>query len=200
MMRALRQFAKYVLRTPERLLHPYRRTKAVAMLRAAPVDSVLVLCLGNICRSPYAARQLREALGADWAGQVDSAGFIGPGRPSPWEAVNVATENGVDLGAHRSRTVVAEDVTKFDLIIVMEAGQHTRLNQTLGSHVPRVLVLGDLDPGPITQRTIVDPFGHGLNAFRSSYARIGRCVETLAAEIQRTRSRVWASSASRGSS
>ncbi len=187
-MRALRQLAKYVLRTPQRLLHPHRRQAAEAMLRAAPVNSVLVLCLGNICRSPYAAAQLREALGPAWTGRVDSAGFVGPGRPSPWEAVNVATEHGVDLSAHRSRTVVAEDITQFDLIIVMEAGQHTRLNKTLSACAPRVLVLGDLDPEPISQRTIVDPFGRGLGEFHSSYARIDRCTARLAAAISALRS------------
>jgi protein-tyrosine phosphatase len=187
-MHALRQLAKYLLRTPQRLLHPYRRQKAEAMLRSAPVHSVLVLCLGNICRSPYAAAQLRAVLGAQWTGRVDSAGFIGPGRPSPWEAVNVATEHGIDLRDHRSRTVVAEDITQFDLIVVMEAGQHQRLNETFSARAPRVLVLGDLDPEPIAQRTIIDPFGRGLGEFHSSYARIDRCTARLAAAISAPRS------------
>lgn len=180
--------AKYVLRTPQRLLHPYRRRYAEAMLRSAPVSSVLVLCLGNICRSPYAAARLRAALGTEWPGQVDSAGFIGPNRPSPWEAVNVAREHGIDLTEHRSRTVVAEDVATFDLIVVMEAEQLARLNATFRARAPRVLVLGDLDPEPIARRSIVDPFGRGLGEFRSSYARIDRCTARLAAAISASRS------------
>lgn len=188
MMRELRHLAKYVLRTPERLLHPLRAAQAEAMLRAAPVNSVLVLCLGNICRSPYAAARLREVLGPAWTGRVDSAGFIGPGRPSPWEAVDVATKHGVDLSPHRSRMVVAEDLTQFDLIIVMEAGQRTRLDETFSSRAQRVLVLGDLDPESISQRTIIDPFGRGLGEFHSSYARIDRCTARLAALLSAARS------------
>lgn len=183
-MRSLRQLAKRVILTPERVLHTRRRKSAEEILRAVPVRSVLVLCLGNICRSPYAAAQLRALLGPEWPGRLDSAGFIGPGRPSPWEAVKVAMECGVSLDAHRSRQVVAEDIAGFDLIVVMEAGQHRRLNRTFGDRAPRVLVLGDLDSEPIERRTIVDPFGRGLDEFRSSYARINRCVTRLAAILK----------------
>lgn len=188
MTRALRRFARQILRTPERLMHATRRRNAEAMLRGAKIRGVLVLCLGNICRSPYAALRLREALGPSWVGAVDSAGFIGPGRRSPWEAVEVAGERGVSLAAHRSRTVEADDATAFDLVVVMEAPQRRRFEATLGVRATRVLVLGDLDPEPIEQRTIVDPFGRGSDEFRRSYARIDRCVARLAALLTEARS------------
>src|SRR5882762_10170494 len=75
-----------VRRTPERLLHPFRRRKALEALRGrARPRTLLVVCYGNICRSPMAAalldRDLRP-LGID----VQSAGFIGFNRPAPVEA------------------------------------------------------------------------------------------------------------------
>src|SRR5881394_1021509 len=52
-----------VRRTPERVLHPLRRRKALARLRArSRPKSVLVVCHGNICRSPFAAALLAREL------------------------------------------------------------------------------------------------------------------------------------------
>src|SRR6267378_4793850 len=76
-----------VRRTPERLLHPLRRRKALEALRARPrPKTLLAVCHGNICRSPIAAALLGrelEPLGIE----VESAGFIGFNRPPPAEAV-----------------------------------------------------------------------------------------------------------------
>src|SRR2546427_199033 len=72
---------------PHRVLHPLRRRRALALLRRhAPVRSVLVVCHGNMCRSPFAAGLLRPWLSGRGV-RVDSAGFLGPGGRSPPEAV-----------------------------------------------------------------------------------------------------------------
>src|SRR5947208_12233239 len=88
-----------VRRTPERLLHPLRRRKALDVLRARRrPKTILVVCHGNICRSPMAA----ELLGRDLASfgiAVQSAGFIGFNRPAPAEAVAAAQRHSVDLSA-----------------------------------------------------------------------------------------------------
>ena len=82
-----------VKRIQERLSHPLRRKLALARLRNRPrPTNVLVLCLGNICRSPYAGQVLRRRLNGGNLGEVEvrSAGLIGPGRPSPQHAIEVA--------------------------------------------------------------------------------------------------------------
>ena len=43
----------------------------------------------------------------------------------------------------------------------------------------RILVLGDLDPGPIQTRTIVDPYGGSQDVFAECYRRIDGCVTVL---------------------
>src|ERR1051325_10232042 len=57
------ELLRRVRRTPERLLHPLRRRKALEALRARPrPQRVLVLCHGNICRSPVAGLLLAQGL------------------------------------------------------------------------------------------------------------------------------------------
>src|SRR3989442_1774384 len=52
-----------LLAVPARLLHPWRRRAARETLRTRALRSILVVCHGNICRSPVAAALLRQALG-----------------------------------------------------------------------------------------------------------------------------------------
>lgn len=143
------------------------------------VRSVLFVCYGNICRSPYAAAAYARLAGeAGGAVRVTSAGFIGPGRPSPPEAQTVAARRGLDLAAQRSRLITEPLVRDHDLIVVMERAQAAALARTFGRD-RGVLVLGDLDPEPIDTRTILDPYGRTEDEFEAVYARIDRCVRSL---------------------
>ena len=84
---------------PDRLLHSGRRRAALAALAGAgrAPASVLVICNGNLFRSPFAAAVLRRALELRGLGRVrvDSAGFAGPGRPTPPDAVAAAARRGL---------------------------------------------------------------------------------------------------------
>src|SRR2546422_3500209 len=101
-----------LLTAPTRLLHPWRRRAARRALSARAPRSILVVCHGNICRSPFAAVLLQRALGP--AGiRVHSAGFIGPNRPSPPEAVTAAARYGVNLSDHRSRVRSEEHTSEL---------------------------------------------------------------------------------------
>jgi len=91
------------------------------------MTSILVVCTGNICRSPIAEGLLRDALtgrfGAD-APMVSSAGTWGvEGSPATHEAVAAAAERGTDIAAHRARRLSAVKVADADLVIAM-AGEH----------------------------------------------------------------------------
>lgn len=170
-----------VRRTPDRLLHPIRRRKALALLRARTrPKNVLVLCHGNICRSPVAAALLaRElnSLGID----VQSGGFLGFNRPVPTEALGAAERHGVNLSAHRSRLVTAELARAADLIVVMEWTQQRLVCERYGRLPTDVLILGDLDPAPVETRTIRDPVNETEEVFDQTYDRIARCVRKLVA-------------------
>src|SRR2546427_7115345 len=106
-------------RIPAGVLLPLRRQRALDALGRRPrLTSLLVVCHGNICRSPFAAALLRRASARNGV-RVDSAGFLGPGRPPPPEAVAAAARHGVGLSAHRAQFVTADRVRPAKLLVVM---------------------------------------------------------------------------------
>lgn len=161
MIRRLRRLARQTLNRIGRLLHPWRRRRAVrGLTRNGRPASLLVLCYGNICRSPYAAARLRELVDVhgDASLTVESAGFILPGRESPEIARSVARRRGIDLEGHRSRVVDRAMLERADAVLVMTRRQRRQVRRDVaGAHPPPVLLLGDRrkyaaathDPGPI---------------------------------------------------
>ena len=178
---ALRSSATRVLGTVERRAHPLRRSRALRHVAATQsVGSVLIVCHGNICRSPFAAAALMRA--TRWRGielTVTSAGFIGPGRHAPAAALKIAARRDIDLSAHRSTLLSASAVRQADVILVMARYQVGALRAKFGRE-DGVLVLGDFDPQPIEARTIVDPWARDEETFEESYQRIERCVGEFA--------------------
>lgn len=83
---------------------------------------ILMVCLGNICRSPLAEGILQDrALKAGLSWQIDSAGTNGyhTGEPPHHFSIKVAAENGIDISHQRSRKFIADDFETFDLIYAM---------------------------------------------------------------------------------
>ncbi len=95
----------------------------------APVR-VLMVCMGNICRSPTAHGVLTQRVADAGLGDrivVDSAGThdYHVGRPPDERAQQHAARRGVDLSAQRARQLKAQDFDDFDLVLVMDdANQH----------------------------------------------------------------------------
>ena len=157
-------------------MHPSRRRQALRRVEAAEPQRVLVMCLGNICRSPFAAGVLARDLPGR---EVRSAGFLESGRPAPREAVSVGAEYGVNLTTHRSMQVSPEAITWADLVLVMDGRQAARVESisAAGTLIER---LGDFDPGPIDTRTVIDPIERDRAFFAQVYDRIEACCETVA--------------------
>src|SRR6266550_3255880 len=174
-----------VRRTPERLLHPFRRRKALEALRERPQPrTLLVLCHGNICRSPFAAALLARELtprGVD----VRSGGFIGFNRPAPAEAITAAQSHGIDLTKHRSRPVTADVARGADLIVVMDAIQRRLVYERFGRRLSDMIMLGDLDPAVVETRAIRDPVDQSSQVFGEVYDRIARCVREFGSVLDR---------------
>lgn len=87
---------------------------------------VLMVCLGNICRSPTAEAMLRrkaQEAGLDHRIEVDSAGTAGyhVGSPPDRRAIVHGERRGLQMKALRGRQVSAEDFERFDFILAMDA-------------------------------------------------------------------------------
>ena len=167
----------------EQSVHPLRRKLAFERLqRRPPPASVLFVCEGNIYRSPFAAfyfiaavpTQLRARL------RVGSAGFVGPDRPSPPDAQLAAQRRGIDMSQHRSQLVNGAMINEWDLVVVMESNQASRLASRFGFPSDRIVVLGDLDREKIQRRNIADPWRTPETVLEPSYTRVERCVRVLA--------------------
>ena len=95
------------------------------------MTSILVVCTGNICRSPIAEGLLREALRVrfgDEAPAVSSAGTAGlEGRPATPEAVEAARERGTDISGHVAREVTEPMVGDADVVVTMTREQREEL-------------------------------------------------------------------------
>lgn len=89
------------------------------------IQSILVVCLGNRCRSPMAAVLLQRAL-PDC--HVISAGLSPPvGVGADPRAVQLLRQEGLDLRKHRARAIDQALVSQADLVLVMETGQRQSL-------------------------------------------------------------------------
>jgi hypothetical protein len=115
--RLIRRVLHAIRRMPERLLQP-RRHLAVRdrLARMNRPRRVLVVCYGNVCRSPYLEAVLRRAMPDI---RVESAGFVGPGRPVPPFSLAVSAERGLNLSTFRSRQLVPAIIRDADLIVAM---------------------------------------------------------------------------------
>jgi protein-tyrosine phosphatase len=182
LIRLARRAYHAIRHLPERLLHPFRHGAAVERCtKAGPPERVLILCYGNICRSPYAEGQLRRMLGDSLPGtiRVESAGFFGPGRPANDVARRAAHSRGVNLSSHRSRVADSTFVTRATLVVVMTGKQALASRQDLGVPRSHILILGDLDPEAMGERDIPDPYGQSEEVFERVFDRIDRCLATL---------------------
>jgi protein-tyrosine-phosphatase len=135
-----------------------------------------------VCRSPFAGAVFDRLIRGTALGQlhVKSAGFIGPGRQPPPAALAAALRRGYDMSDHRSKLITTSTIAADGFFVVVSREQASNLVAQFGARAESILVLGDLDPRPITRRTIVDPWGCDDSVFDESYDRITRCVEELA--------------------
>lgn len=129
---------------------------------------ILLVCLGNICRSPTAEAILRSKAkerGLDIT--IESAGTGGwhAGRSPDPRAIRAAASRGYDLSEIRARQVVKDDFDTFDLILSMDEDNFETLHLRAPNEAARVKVkpiLSILSGGPAS---VPDPFYGGDGGF-----------------------------------
>lgn len=133
---------------------------------------IAFVCLGNICRSPFAAALARARLGPHAV--VFSAGTLDrPGRPSPELAVAAARRWSVDLSDHRSRTADAALVETANQLFVFDADNLVTLLRAFPEARGRIHLLGALGDGPLS---VQDPWGRRPEDYEAVYSRIAELI------------------------
>lgn len=142
---------------------------------------VLMVCLGNICRSPLAEGILKSKLqsaGLDW--EVDSAGTSGwhSGEGPDRRSVLIAEKYGIDITDQRSRKVRSIDYTDFDLIYAMDEQNYRDLLQLATDEDQRKIrmILNESHPGE--NRNVPDPYWDD-NGFEKVFQMLDRACEVI---------------------
>lgn len=129
------------------------------------MNSILVVCQGNICRSPMATALLAQALPD---AQVRSAGL---GAMIGWRADDIAqvlmAQRGLDIRKHRAQQINSPLCLQSDLVLVMDTEQRQRVEALYPQARGRVFRLGEH-----TRQDIPDPYRMGETAFRHALAMI----------------------------
>jgi protein-tyrosine phosphatase len=109
--------------------------------------SILVVCTGNICRSPMAEGFLRRSLASRGATPIDltSAGTHGwDGSGATPESVEAAAERGADISAHQARRLDTDLLESADLVLAMSAEHRDAATALAPAAAPRAFTLKEL--------------------------------------------------------
>ena len=133
------------------------------------IRSILVVCVGNICRSPMAEYLLKQ----DYPQlMIDSAGISGlSGHPADDKAQLCMQHLGIDISGHIAKKLNAEHLKKADLILVMSKNQQAYIEQTWPFAKGKVFRLGHWQ-----NKNVPDPYQHDQAFFDETCQLIQQCV------------------------
>jgi len=135
------------------------------------VNSILCVCTGNICRSPYAQGLLKRALPDV---RVSSAG-IGAvvGGHMPEAAARIAARDGLLLDDHRGRQITTPIIRENEVVLVMEQGQKQWLADRFPESRGRVFMISHWQ----NQQDVPDPYRHSAEFFETVFAGLAAYCE-----------------------
>lgn len=142
-------------------------------------DSILVVCVGNICRSPTGEHLLKDLVPEK---KIDSAG-IGAlvGKSADSTACQIAEKNGISLDGHIARQLTKEMCREYSLILVMERGHIDAVCRL----APEVRGKTMLFAHWLGQKEVPDPYRKSSEAFEFVYRLLAEAAQKWALALNR---------------
>lgn len=146
---------------------------------------ILMVCLGNICRSPLAEGILQSKVNSKHV-FVDSAGTSGfhEGELPDNRSIEVAFKNNIDIKQQRSRKFVAEDFENFDLIYTMDESNYKdiiKLSDNENDKQKVKMILNESYPNQ--NLSVPDPYYGGDDGFKNVFQMLNDACEVIASKI-----------------
>ena len=133
-------------------------------------DNILVVCVGNICRSPMAEALLKQRYPRK---NIDSAG-VGAlvGHPADPAALEIMTAQQLDITKHIAKQLDENLAKKADIIFTMSDGQTKWIEERWPFCRGKTFKLGHWK-----NKDIADPYKHEMSAFKTAYQDIVDSLE-----------------------
>ena len=146
---------------------------------------ILVVCLGNICRSPLAEGILKSKLPENFT--VDSAGTISlhEGEHPDKRAVETAESHGISIGKQKSRPITKKDFEAFNKIYCMDLSVYEDVISMAKNEEQRTKVALFLEEAEIPENNyeVFDPYWSGLDGFEKVYALLEEASEKIKSKL-----------------
>jgi protein-tyrosine phosphatase len=147
---------------------------------------VLMVCLGNICRSPLAEGVLQHKAfqaGLQWSVESAGTGAWHMGQEPHHLSIKVAKQNGIDISKQRARRFVKEDFINYDFIYVMDSSNYVDAKHIGGKLFDETkidLLLNELYPGQ--NRNVPDPWFGTEDGYHAVFEMIDKACEMVIAK------------------
>jgi protein-tyrosine phosphatase len=152
-----------------------------------PSMNILMVCLGNICRSPLAEGIMKHKITKyGLKANVESAGFepFHNGDTADERAIEVAEKHGVNISTHQARLFQVNDFDRFDRIFVMDQNNYLDVMDKTRNENDRKkvdFILNLIKPGGNVP--VPDPYYGQLNDFENVYELLDQATEKLVSEL-----------------
>ena len=133
-------------------------------------ENILVVCVGNICRSPMAEALLKQRFPDK---NIDSAGvgaLVGHGADSA--AIEIMQQQNIDITGHVAKQIDEALALKYDLILTMSDGQTKWIEERFPFCRGKTFKLGHW-----SDKDIADPYKHEMSAFITAYQDIVSSID-----------------------
>ena len=145
---------------------------------------ILMVCLGNICRSPLAHGILASKVPSSVV--VDSAGTSGyhEGALPDSRSITVAHQHGIDITSQRSRQFTVKDFDVFDIIYVMDDHNYSDILSLARNSSDKLKVKLILNEVKDTKNlNVPDPYYGGKQGFTNVYKMLEKACTNIASNL-----------------